>query len=573
MDKLFLTCMLMGQIFPIANRENEALALAVPDVKTLSDYDRRYTRYVWISDGNGQSLQINSLVTNYFNQEPVIKRPVRVVGDKALLARINLSYLASGAALEKLLVDWEEFRFDPRFNLLLTKDTIRFSADIGYTVKKEWKLIDVPVYVEDGKAYNQKWIQVDVDFSKQDVVRVVGEHLDRGLIAELIDATGSQAPIVDHRYFLFRAMSSIKDSGLYAVLFGGLYYDLAGVPQKSKIGTDKDNLLELLGVGTVKGEVRARELFAKLKSDQRTAVFKSGVTGSTRAMLYLRTLAGQESMNIVVFTLDVKRESIDIGQNAMMNLIDFKADGSEAIFEKSNGLQGFAIYDGKDKLLQAVASNIACDRTVPAPHSTDLQAPISCIRCHGPEGGWRISRNDVKKLVGGNFDILADRNIHGDDVFKRLAGLYSGDLEMKVLPRARDDYASAVLKATGIWKESKDQTDIIKLTSARIGKMYSDYAYSTVDAKTVLFDLGVKVKYSDAGQKDSVKREEQERKEAADILDKLLTPVPIVGGYSLAEDPRIKALTRGMEINNIADYALTYAFIARRVQLSSVQKK
>lgn len=66
--------------------------------------------------------------------------------------------------------------------------------------------------------------------------------------------------------------------------------------------------------------------------------------------------------------------------------------------------------------------------------------------------------------------------------------------------------------------------------------------------------------------------EVKDNDEAAKILTKLLPPVPIGQYYGIEEDPRIKALCRGMDINPIADYALTYAFIARRAQIYGDRK-
>ncbi len=549
----------------MANRENVALAVAAAAMRTVPAEEHRYVRFVWVTDRKHETWQGTSLAMNMLSQRPNIRRPEKVeLGET--LAMVNLSHYAGGEKLDKLVRDWEEFRFDWRFNLLLTEETIEFAVGEGVPRgKKEWAVVEVPPFLHsDGKTYTKKWVERDNPLGDKDVVRVVGEHVDRRLMAEMIDRTGSQAPVVSHKYFVWRALSTIKDDEPYATLFGGLYYDLAGIPQKSKKGSDKDNLLQLLGVGSVEAGITSKVLFDRLESDQKTAVFRSEVTGSERAIEYLRTLAAKDSQSIAVFTLDVKRRSsVNIAKRAMMNLIAFKPDGSEGIFEKSNGLQGYVIFDDKDNLLQSVASDIACDRTVPAPHSTDLQGPIGCIRCHGPEGGWRISRNDVKTLTGGKLDIIDDLNFRNElsrkknfgykkDLFERLAGLYSGDLEFTVLPRAREDYARAVLRATGPWKDSKTQTDVVKLASAKLGAIYAEAAYNSVTAMTVTEDLGIPCK---------------DNKEAAAVLTKLLPPIPTINpnSYGIEEDPNVKALAKGMAINPV-NYALVYSFIAKRAQ-------
>jgi hypothetical protein len=523
--------------------ENSAIALARADVRSLPEHDQRYMRYVWITDAEKESLQITSLTANYWSTSPIIARPYPISSldgaPKALVARIDLRRYAPEKHWDKLISIWEEFRYDPAFNLLLTKDTLRFAHGLDVAIPK--RKVNVPPYVHtDGKTYTAKW----VDHDKDDVVRIVGEHLDKEAIAELIDRTYSQAPIVTHKYFVFRSLSTIKDKGVYATIFGGMYYDLSNTPQKTK--NDEEALLTQLGA--------YKEDFNR--SERRTAVFQSDVAGKRpRRIEYVRTREGRvgDNQSIAVFTRDIKRESIDIGQHAMMNLLKFNHDGTEAIYEKANGLQGFAIFDGKGKLLEAVPSAVAVDRTIPTPFSTDLQPAVSCISCHGPEGGWRISRNDVTSLTEWNDDdILADRNRRKTDVFEQLAALYAGDLELSLLPQARNDLARAILLATGPWKDSKGQTDLVKLASARIAKTYGDFIYTSVDAKTCLTDLGIKT---------------DDNKKAREQLEKLLPPL----GDLYEEDPRIRALVRGVPINSI-DYALIYAIVARRAQISGGNK-
>jgi hypothetical protein len=44
--------------------------------------------------------------------------------------------------------------------------------------------------------------------SDVDVIRVVSEHLDKSLVAALVDATHSQAPVVSYDYLIFRGLSA-----------------------------------------------------------------------------------------------------------------------------------------------------------------------------------------------------------------------------------------------------------------------------------------------------------------------------------------------------------------------------
>ncbi len=598
---------------PPATAENEAMALALVALQPIPQYDRRYMRFIWVTSGQLEDLQATSLAVNMVSTKNLIRQPLKLGNNRLLLCMLDLRRYArigldgDTKDLDRLLRTWEEFRFEPRYNLLLTRNTLDFAEGINLHLpekdkkrlvgpkhignstgktKKEWKLVDSKPWTQNGKTYTKHWIEVDivgdsnyVENSSEDVVRVIGEHINKALLVELIDATHSQAPIVTEGYFVFRALSSIKDfqkdnkDNLYATLFGGLYYDLANIPQNSVKGSDEDNLLAQLGIGNIKEGISSKQFFDDLDSDQRTAMFKSAVTGSGRLVEYLPTAAVREKRGAVIITRDVKRRSIDLGQTAMFNLLTFrKADGAEILFVKPNGLQGGGAYDGKGKILQAVASDIATDRTVPIPHSTDLQAIISCMACHGPEGGWRLARNEVKLMVGKRFDILNDANFNGfgkqysgdrTQLFDRLAGLYSGDLEREYLPSLRRNTANAVLEATGPWKESKSQVDVTKIAYARVRKIFNEYAYTSITPQKALSDLGIASKTN---------------KEAAAILRVLWKPLPsaivpnehTVNRYDIQEDPRAIALMQeeGLLSINPHDWALFYGFGARRAQLS-----
>ena len=120
--------------------ENDALALASLDVATIPPQDAVYTRYLWIRDGSYEGLQCCNLAMGYISRGTVIVRGVPlplppVPGSKLLLLRIDLrNYAPRDKDLRELTSTFEEFRFDPRFNLLITKDTIKFAEAAGLTV-------------------------------------------------------------------------------------------------------------------------------------------------------------------------------------------------------------------------------------------------------------------------------------------------------------------------------------------------------------------------------------------------------------------------------------------------------
>jgi hypothetical protein len=525
---------------------------------------------VWIEGAAHEDMQAVSLTMNYFGLGAAPVRPLPLGQGKLMVVRIDLRQYAgrSAADLNRLIKTWEEFQFDPKFSLLITRDTLRFLDVPAPTVKKtvqEKVLIDVKPFVQDGKTYNQRWETrskiVEVPFTEAgvDVVRVPSEHIDVAAYELAVSLTQSQAPLVSHRYFVTRALSAIQDKGLYKTVYGGLYYELAGLRSGAKKGTDLDLLFEDLGIGNVDAGLTAEKLFDRLRSDQRTAVFKSGVTAKPRVTQIFPTLLATEG-GLFMLTLDVRDQDIDIGTHPLMNLL--KQGGKpvhEGIWTKANGLHGFVLFDGDQKLAREVPPDVANDTTIPAPHTQRLEPAIGCIRCHAKERGWRVLANDVPKLLAGRLDIFGDAAGNGrqnSDVLDRLAGLYAGNVERSLLPRARDNYATAVLRATGPWKASKDQTDVVELASARLEKIVREYKYRPVDAGVALTELGYEFKPG----------------EELKTLRTLLPPVRVVIDGVIPEDPRAAALLAGLSINR-TDFDLIYSFLAARALKSGGKKQ
>lgn len=565
----FATILLFPSFQLFAADENDALAVQAADLSTLDPFTRITSRYVWIDQSDIEEFKAVALSCNYWSRASIVVRPTPVMNNGVMLARVNLAALApTQKDLDELIKVWEEFQFDPKFSLLLTKDTLKFLGNnfqvptVKKTItekKKFWEDCE-PYLGKDGKTYKQRWFwkeeqsTVDIPFkdSNVQVIRLASEHLNPKLVSFVVNETHSQAPIVSSKYFLFRSLSTIKDKGLFATIYGGLYYDLAGIKTGFKKGTDLDNLLETLGIGNVKAGEDFKKIFDRLRSDQRVAVFRSDVTGKPRRVLLLKTLVGRDSQGIVSITQDFRDQDIDIGTHPIMNLLNTDAQAQEVIWELPNGLNGFAIFDGNGKRIDEVGADVASDSTIPVPYTQRLQPAIGCIRCHANEGGWKILRNDVKPLLSGGLDIFNDLTGKDSlaDILDRLTGLYSGDLERKILPRARDDYATSILKTTGPWLRSKDQTDIHRLSGEKIGKIYNSYIYEKIDARRALLEFGIKLDK----EEDAVKK-----------LKVLLRPPNVVIDGVIPIDPREGALLMGLSLNR-AEFDLIYSFSATRLK-------
>jgi hypothetical protein len=594
--------------------DNDYWALAAADLRTLPRDEQLFTRYVPVLDGTKETLQAVTLALGYLSRAATPTRPTPI-GDfarKLLLLRVNVrDYAPRQPDTDEWTATWELLQFEPRYNLLLTKATLRFALGLGVVTaeqvkkarpkvlrarppaKESWTTRTVTVdhpggaytYPDDtgrvipsvpaGKytvelKFRDKAAPAveEVDVDDIDVLRVVSEHLDKRLVAEVIERTQSQAPLVTDRYLVFRGLSAVNEDAekgdndvIYKTLYGGLYYEFAGIKESKDRGvTDEDLFLEGVGAGNVKGKLKAKDFYAKLRSDQRVLKKRSAVTSSPRAADVFPTAATQPNFGTSIgsITHDVKRKRIDIDRRAFMNLIDFQDDAREGIFTNAFGLHKFVLFNGAGKLQRFAPQDVVHDSTVPQPYHDDLQPAISCIRCHGLEGGWRELKNDLPLLLRGGVEPFYDLALFGADrrdVLDRLAGLYAGDLERKALPRARDDYAAAILSVTGPWAASKAQTDLVALSAAKLGRIYADYFYTEADATTALRDLG-RVTGAEVGPP-AVPPEK--------LLRQLLAPVPLPGPLAgpVPGDPRIGFLLGGGSIPR-PDYDLVWSFIATR---------
>lgn len=477
-------------------------------------------RYLWCPEV-ALDQKCAALALNEVSKATAVYRPAPV-GD---LLRVDLRRLSRNERdLEELSHLWEAFRYDPAFSILVTPDQLRFAEAAGAHAHK-------------GSAAS--------------VVRVDGLHLDPVLLHELQHRLHTEAPVVEWRYFAWRALTTIKDKGVYADVWGGCYYELRGI-HKSKVkgATDLDVLLDQVGVGNVAAGLTADRLFDRLRSDQRAGLFRSGVTGKPRRVDFFHGPDSRLGTGAVSVTHDLRDQDVDIGTHPMFNLLDFQAAATEVIIEGTNGFPVYTIHGDKGQLLDEAAQEVVTDRTVPSPFPPRLQPALSCIACH-EEDGWRPVANDVKTMLARRLTSL---DAFGDltkkdqlDAVDRLAGLYAGDFG-KQLRRARDDYAETVLKAAGPWPGSKDQTDVVKVGMGRLAQRVRDYWYTAVSPQQALYELGI----------------EAPADQAAAVFAALMPPDRALdaGGY-YQESPTLGALKEGLSVNR-SDWDLVKGFAAVR---------
>lgn len=542
-------------------------------------------------------MKVVSLALNYVSRGSVVMRPIPVANGHLL--RIDLRWYASqDADLHELLKIWEQFAFDPTFSLLITKDNIEFAkrAEQLFPVQEiivqpeiigpkriETQIVDHKggryVYPDDSGRIHESLAAgvytVDLEFTGShtpadkerkrrsidvEVLRFNATHIGNNELEQLQSLTGSLAPIVEYRYFLTRALTTIKDKGVFKEVFGGLYYDLRGI-KKSKIkgATDLDLFFENLGIGNIKAGLKQEQLFNGLRSDERLAIFRSEITGKPREVSAFHTPAAKRGGSWGSITGDIKDADVDVGDRAFANLLTPKRQAREAIFPTRTGFNIFALFNGVGELQDEVPPDVAIDSTIPAPYTRRLQPAIGCIRCHQADGsdGWKPLTNDVAKLMDFKKHLDNKLNIFGDlsqgrkafdaDTIDRLVGLYEGDFSDNIRI-ARDDVARVTLQATGPFKKSQDQANISRLAAEALSKAFAEYNYELMTPQSALREMGLDVR----------------KEKSVEIFNRLMA-IDVIPATIFLEDVRIAALKANISILR-ADWALVYDQAMSRVQ-------
>ena len=525
----------------------DAVALAVADLGKMTQDIRPFQRYIWIPEPSKAKIGAISYTLNLAcSRASTIIKPA-ILGNGQLI-RCDLRSLAPrDGQLNEMIKLWESFQFEPYFHITKSSNSIlpvnavtvepvlgdpvgsiRFNID-----DQQWmKTLDNTFLVWDGND----WIitQAPIQFSKSQV-STYGAHcgLEQSVILQSL--TQSNAAIVRYDYFLTKALSTTN---------GGMYYDFVGIKSNPSGKSAQSAFLESLGAN--------EKLVESLRSDQRAAMFRSNVTGKPRRIdaFYGVGVRPSSGTGLITITYDLSDENVDPRSDPIRNLLDFKDNAREVIAERSNGLHVFALFDNNGGLQDVAPDNIVKDHTVPAPHTARLQPAISCIRCHAASEGFQPFENDVQKMLSGLLDVFGDLDSKSSvpDTLDRLAGLYAGDLS-KPLRRARDDYNSAIFRAT----DGMGATSVGNM----VADIYGNYNYNLIDAYTACLELGYDVP----------------EKQAHQYLNQLVPPLNRDSIGISPEDPIIGALKAGLKVNRY-QFEQVYADLAfRALQTRKEQNK
>ena len=266
-----LLILLMGQLGPIqqvppgnaapliVQTPDDACILAAKDLASIPEALRLSTRYVWIHNADPKTAKAIA-VTGYLALQKGSRTVEPVVCGGGYLVRLDLSrYAPNPDDLARLLTVWDKgmgFNLDrpePWFHEVAQADPGLPTVSIDTEVKDQNKTIAViPAgAVVKIKDRDEKWTLVEVDgkqgfiateniIDATDSTPIVqfARHLEPTAINSLKEMTGSTVPIVEARWFISIALSSVD---------GGQYYDLAFIDDKPSKGTALESFIAKAG--------------------------------------------------------------------------------------------------------------------------------------------------------------------------------------------------------------------------------------------------------------------------------------------------------------------------------------
>jgi len=519
----------------------EAVDQALAD---LGATDPATTRWVWVKSPD--IIPDLRVAINFGANRGVTLTDVVMVGEQ--LARVDFLRLADNENDVRDLLDaWE----------LLVNDEPYFLSNDVVTEETKVKVPVEPYTARDGEEYDFRWERTTK------TLRPFGPHVNEQAV-ELQAQTGSAVPIVEARFLIHHLLANEG---------GGLYYEFQGIKESNNEKQD-DLTFFLASYGL---DLSVVEL---LRSDQKWATLRSGITGRPRAVLIVPHLRSRPTVNQgnVYITLDSFYGDKAAELHPILNLVESRYRAIELIAEEPSGLLRFALFGGnadengdllaaneQHKLQRSAPRFVVTDTTVPPPHPAILEPAISCIRCHAAGEGWRELDDtySVTRLLRSRVDVFGDQDDGFPDfeTINRVAGLYTGDFD-KLLDRAREDLGGSMAMlhpkpillgdGTPVPVESGSilDGDATSQSWDSLGQTHREYWYAMVDTPEIAADMGYVAK---------------DDLEARGFLISNLRPLPPDQFGIRPEDPRIAAILDGTPINRL-DYEAVFLDVAHRIR-------
>lgn len=464
------------KIVKVANPA-DAVRLALLDLQGVPEGDRPFQRYFYTNDDSREfHAAFNYVLNSSVSHAATLYRPT-ITANGHLIRCDTRRLWPRQRDYDRLFPIFEELaQIEPYFHTQ------------GEVVTEQKTQVKVPIVptTKGGATFKlEDRITKVVTKGSDHALHLRGQG-DVAPIMALATQTMSQVPVLRADWFLVIASSTNPQEN-------GRYYQFRGF-QKSqkdaagKVSKSAEQLwLESLGIDYTKVKT-------ELRSDQRVGKWRSQVTGKPRSIEYLYAANVRPTIGPIVVTItrDWFTGSINAKRHPIKNLLNYDPDGAEAIGPLPNGMLSFVLFDGKGELTDVAPSTLVSDRTVPAPHPTDLQPPISCWRCHGDTEMWQDTKNDVMAFTKGNlgldfFDDESDKKLTPEEVLDRLAGLYTGELE-EPLRISRNTHAKATFHVTDVLGDGRGME--IKAVARKIAQIYQSYRYDPITPQIACQETG-----------------------------------------------------------------------------------
>jgi hypothetical protein len=442
-----------------ARTPQEALVLAMMDLRQQADEVKVQRRYLWCPNRSDEEIASAALALNMVCSQTPVDVYAQMLYNGNLIA-VDLGILAP---------EPEEFAKIVRVWASLSDNEPYFHVPQRVTKSVSVK---VPRYqATDGKWYETKNENKEVaSYLPAPYLGTLGQEIELAM-GNPSPSTQSFAPILRVDQWIRQVMTTID---------GGKYYEFRGL----KVGeTTLDEYLISRGVN--------QKQIEKIGSDERAAMM-SHVTAKPRSVTIFQGQGTRPSVGAALVSItDDPFDGEDRAEfDPFRQLLDAKTNGHEVFVTMPSGWVEFTLWDGNKKLVAEAPPNLVADHTIPEPFTRRLQPAISCVRCHAPKSLWQPFTNEVAVMLGDKLRVLGD--LKGGNrqaqTLKRLAGLYSGDLGSVI----REAQTNA----------SKRTFEVTKLEAAIAFKTLSDvfgqYEYEDVDAKVACKELGINLQEDDA---------------------------------------------------------------------------
>lgn len=408
----------------------DSVGWAFVDTETISEEEWLTTRYVYIPHWASNPIEWHAAVSFTMNSLGTSRAAVIPEGvAEGWLVRCNLAlYFPEKVSLKRALNTWDR---------LSVRGARLCIFDAEKPISKRVPIAIPPLLYSDN-GLDQLW-------------------------ANLKDRLVTPCPIVSADHLISWSLDT-EDDGLYYEWFLGANERTEQAIMQRFAGVNVAHLRKFLGQGR--------------------AVCDSQVTGKRRR-IDAGTGIGKHSQGSrwsTTHDISDKDEWQDANRDAFLNPLRFNDRARESLIFDGVRQRGF-LYNDAGVLQNEVPPDVASDITSPG-RTKRLCGFDACIRCHGPESGYRRFKNIYPGLWNSGLTILDDLKASEPEIAQDLiASLYSQEMDSAegFFGRLRRDYDTAVKGYTGY---------NVQEMSSILSQICREYKNDHVTTKRAIRELG-----------------------------------------------------------------------------------